>query len=161
MRFKHVTPPNLPLVRGGTATNYKFYPMKILALDYGKKRIGYAVGEMSLGIAFGRDVILNESFDSTLKAIREIISEESIEMILIGLPKLLDGKETEQTVYTRKFAEKLRNSLGMKVEMEDERLTSSEATKSLHLQEIKEKKQKGKKDVISAEIILQNYLDRQ
>ena len=134
--------------------------MKILALDYGQKRIGYAVGDTNLGIAFGRDLIENKSYDEVEKSLQKIISEEMIDMVLIGLPLLLDGKETEQTQYTRKFAEKLKESLGIVVELEDERLTTAEATKSLHLQNIKEKKQVGKKDVISAEIILQNYLDR-
>ena len=135
--------------------------MKILALDYGKERIGYAVGDTNLGIAFGRDVIKNQFFQSVLLSIQKLVKEEGIEMLLIGLPKLLDGKLSEQTRYTQKFIEKLRQNIEIKIVMEDERLTSAEATKSLRLQEIKEKKQKGKKDVISAEIILQNYLDRQ
>lgn len=135
--------------------------MKILALDYGEKRIGYAVGETTLGIAFGRDVLANNSFSEVLFKIKEIIAKEGIEMILVGLPKLLDGTETEQTIYTQEFADKLQQKINIEVEMEDERLTSAEATKTLHLQNIKEKKQKGKKDVISAEIILQNYLYRQ
>jgi len=135
--------------------------MKILALDYGKVRIGMAIGETDLGIAFGWDLIENKSEGFVLAKIEKIILEEGIELIVIGLPKLLDGKETEQTEYTKKFAELLKEKFNLKVGFQDERLTSSEATKILRLQKIKEKKQKGKKDVISAEIILQNYLDRQ
>ncbi len=138
-----------------------FERLNILALDYGKTRIGYAVGDTNLGIAFGRDVIQNKSFESVLHSLQKIITEEKIDLILIGLPKMLNGQDSDQTEYTQNFGARLKENLEIEVLFEDERLTSAEATKNLQLQEIKEKKQKGKKDVISAEIILQNYLDRQ
>lgn len=133
--------------------------MKILGLDYGKKRIGYAVGDTTLGLAFGRDCIDNRSFDFVLEEIKKIIHLDKIEKIVVGIPFLLDGTETEQTQYTLSFINQLRKNIDLEIEIQDERLSTTEATKSLYLQNFKAKDQKGKKDVIAAEIILQKYFD--
>lgn len=133
--------------------------MKILSLDYGEKRIGYAVGDTNLKIAFGREIIPNQSFEQVFAEIEKIVLVEKIELILVGLPKMLNGKATEQTSETLDFIQKLKANLKIEIQTMDERLTSAEATKTLRLQQIKAKDQKGKKDVIAAEIILQNYFD--
>lgn len=135
--------------------------MKLLGLDYGNKRIGYAVADTVLGIAFGRDVIENKSFDFVLNQLEEIIKTDQIDKIIIGLPKFLDGQYSDQTFLTKDFASNLREKMQIEIEFFDERLSSSEAIKNLHLQNYKNKDQKGKKDVIAAEIILQKYVDQQ
>lgn len=133
--------------------------MQLLGLDYGGKRIGYAIGETSLGIAFGREIIENKSIGYVLEKLKKIIKEDQVEKIVVGLPKFLDGSESEQTLLTQEFGTKIKEELGIEVDYFDERLSSTEATKNLHLLNIKEKHQKGKKDVIAAEIILQKYME--
>lgn len=133
--------------------------MKILGLDYGERRIGYAVADTTVGIAFGRDVIENNSFDNVLVKLSKIIAEEDIDLIVIGLPVFLSGTVSEQTVSVKNFTTKLQKKLNIDINYVDERLSTIEAQKRLNLQNFKAKDQKGKKDVIAAEIILQQFLD--
>lgn len=133
--------------------------MKVLGLDYGQKRIGYAIGDTNLKMAFGRDLIENRGFEYVFSEINKIIKNENISRIIVGLPKFLDGQITSQTEMTQSFVQKMKEKIDLEIIYQDERLTTAEATKNLYLQNFKAKNQTGKKDVISAEIILQKYLD--
>ncbi len=132
--------------------------MKVLAVDYGKKRIGLALGDTSLKVA----TPINSIQNSGEGAIREILSkveEYKVSLILLGLPLTPSGKEGERAREVRAFFESLRTRLPEKVEilLWDERYTTKEA---YHLMEgFNWRKKKNLKDSLSAYVILLEYIE--
>ncbi len=124
--------------------------MKILGIDYGTKRIGLAISDESLILARELQISSpNEFWDE----INNIVQNEEVEKIIIGLPLNMSGEDSQKTVEARGFAEKVATITGVDVELVDERLSSAMA------QNISG--QKNNLDSLAAQIILQNYLDRQ
>lgn len=124
--------------------------MKILGIDYGTKRIGLAISDESLTLARELQISSpNEFWDE----INNIVQNEEVEKIIIGLPLNMSGEDSQKTVEARGFAEKVATITGVDVELVDERLSSAMA------QNISG--QKNNLDSLAAQIILQNYLDRQ
>lgn len=139
---------------------------KYLGIDFGLKRVGIAITDENLTIAFQRDHIPNDK--NLCLAISKIAAEEGITRIVIGLPVALSGERNEQTEITEKFAHALRSELGrQRVSAEtdfiDERLTSRIAEAEVVKTGMKKSKRrdKGVIDRMSAQIILQNYIDRE
>lgn len=130
--------------------------MKVLGIDLGKKRIGIALGDTVNKIAVGLPTLVNSK--SVLSDIQKIIEKEDIERIIVGLPKTLNGKIGSQASYTQKWATNLAYTLGVKVEYEDERLSSKLARDSL----VAIGKELTKEDIdqAAAVLILQSYLDK-
>ena len=126
----------------------------VLALDVGEKRIGLAKADSKTGMAFPFRTLENdESFQSKL---REIINNEKIVILVVGLPRGMDGQETKQTAYARDFAKNL-NDVGLPIHLQDEAGTSVQAR-----QELEDKGQpfeKGDIDALAATYILQDFLD--
>jgi putative Holliday junction resolvase len=96
--------------------------MKILGIDYGKKRLGLALYDPTVRVVvpFG----LKELADDLWKDLPLIVSREQVERIIVGLPLSLAGQENEQTRTVRVFGEKLTKHVGVPVEFFDERFTS-------------------------------------
>ncbi|MBN1383779.1 MAG: Holliday junction resolvase RuvX [Elusimicrobia bacterium] len=132
--------------------------MSILAIDYGKKRIGLAV--CSTSIPTPLKPILTESTDEILLKISEIINEYSVSEVVIGLPLNMNDTEGEMATEVRKFASKIEKKFGLKIVFADERLTSKEAEKKLAETEKSWRKRKGKIDSAAACLILKSYLER-
>ncbi len=101
--------------------------MKILAVDYGEKRIGLAVGDSDSKIAFSRGIINNSA--QIYKELESFCKKESIAKIVIGLPLSLSGQDSAQTKQTREFASQFGQKINIPVELIDERLTSVQAGK--------------------------------
>lgn len=95
---------------------------RILALDYGTKRIGIAVSDETKTISLPKPYLLTAQKEKLL----EFISQNEIEKILLGLPKALSGRETESTKKTRDFMVWLEAKTHLPVELIDERLTTQE-----------------------------------
>ena len=131
--------------------------MRILALDWGSVRIGAAVSDPAGRIAFPLSQVIARQ--DSLEEIEKIIRELEVEKILIGLPKGMSGQETESTVKAQGFIDKIKEKTGIMVETADERLSSVAAGKALTLQGVSEKDQRGVKDNIAAQLMLQQYLD--
>jgi len=132
---------------------------KILSLDYGNKRIGLAISDINQEIAFPRDFLVNDK--KILENIKTLCDEEGVKLILIGLPKHMDGKETEQTDLTRLFGDKLQEFCeGIEVKYCDERLTTYQAYDKVSFFGVKEKAQKNEQDSVAAQIILEIYLNQ-
>ncbi|MDD4352461.1 MAG: Holliday junction resolvase RuvX [Candidatus Gracilibacteria bacterium] len=127
---------------------------RILALDLGEKRVGVAVSDETQVIATALDLIPTERLLPSLKV---LLQDLQVEKILIGLPISMDGREHAQAERIRIQAAKLESKLDVPFEFRDERLTSVQALR--FLQDFKVKGAKDKKDSLSAQIILQNYLD--
>ena len=132
--------------------------MSILAIDYGKKRIGLAVS--STFIATPLESILADKPETVFAKISEIIKEYAVGKIVLGLPLNMNNTESEMTKEVRSFANEIKKKLRIKVDFADERLTSRDAESKLALSEKNWRKRKKKIDSASACLILQNYLDR-
>ncbi len=130
---------------------------RILALDYGKKRIGVAISDHSNKIALGFKVIFNKSVDDSIFEIEKLVDENDIKSIIIGIPLGLKNVITSQTAETLEFLENLKKSIKINIEKVDERYSSKLADTF-----IKNKKNSkiGHRDIVSAQIILQDYLDK-
>lgn len=130
--------------------------MKYLGLDYGKARVGLALGDSETKLALGKGVLEGLSQNALITKIKAIVTFENIDRIIIGLPLNMDGLPTEMTNEVQLFVDKLRNHLSIPVQTVDERLTSKMA--DTLLRDIP--KAKRKQDQVAAQIILQNYLDQ-
>lgn len=137
---------------------------KYLSLDYGLKRIGVSVSDASKIYAFQRDYFHNDS--KFLPSLIDLIKSENIIRIIIGRPLRFNSEKTHITDEVDNFSKKLitelkKNSIDCEVTFFDERLTSSLAQYNLNASGLskKKRKDKGNIDTISAQIILQDYLD--
>jgi putative holliday junction resolvase len=131
----------------------------ILAFDFGTRRIGVAVGESVTGLAHPLATIAAERKDDRFAAIGKLIGEWRPTLVLIGLPTHADGKEHELTVSARRFARQLEGRFGVAVALADERFTTHAATGALAAAGVKARKQRGVRDQVAAQLILQAYLD--
>jgi len=134
--------------------------LRILGIDLGEKRIGISISD-ELGItAQGLPTIIAINEIEDLKNIKEIIDKYKVEKIILGLPINMNGSLGKQAKKAISFAEKLKSSFQLTVELEDERLSTSKAEKYLIETDRRRKKRKKVIDKISAIIILQSFLDR-
>lgn len=123
-----------------------------LGIDYGEKRVGLAISE-SRGPAVAWKILANKGSDSLIVELKQIVSEQGIELIVVGLPVSFQGRVTERTKITQEFVDQLRTVLNINIVTEDERLTSSMVSK--------ETGRRQQLDDKSAALILQTYIDRQ
>ena len=131
---------------------------RILGVDYGDSRIGLALSDPNKIIASPFKTIKNKGFGKTKKEIFDIIRANKVELIVLGLPVSMSGTETNQTKKVRKFQIFIQD-FDIPVEMQDERLSSFTAKKSLIQQKIKTGHNKHLIDSTAAAIFLQQYLD--
>lgn len=138
---------------------------KFLCLDFGEKRIGVAITDDCRKYSFSREYMLNDVkfFPSLLN----LIKEENVSRIIIGYPLNFKSEKTIQTIKTEKFKDKLEEFLGknqqtMEIVFFDERLSSRIAEFGIINSDLKMKKRrdKGIVDSLSAQIILQDYIDK-
>lgn len=129
--------------------------MKCLALDYGKTRVGLALGDTATKVAVGKGVLEGLSQNKLIAKIKAIVNLEHIERVIIGLPLNLQGEATLMTNEVQRFVEKLRNHISVPVQTFDERLTSVMADRLLQ----EDPSRSHLQDQVAAQIILQNYLD--
>jgi putative Holliday junction resolvase len=129
----------------------------ILALDYGLRRVGLAVSDSTRSLATALGAHDSRHDGSILTRLRALVAEREVELILVGLPLTADGREGGIAAKARSFADKLRTALELPVEMVDERYSSQEADRWLAASA--RRREKGQRDAVAAELILQQYLD--
>ncbi len=133
---------------------------RILGLDYGEKRVGLALSD-PLGITAQPLSLLDRENDpKVIGEIEKLIGPHEVELVLVGLPISLSGKDSPQTKRTRRFISKLRKRLSVKVIHWDERLSTAEADRALRDMEVRPRERKKRRDVVAAQLILQGYLDQ-
>lgn len=131
---------------------------RILAIDFGERRIGLAISD-PLGItAQGLPTIDTRKTKDVFSHIQAIIKDKNVTGVVVGMPKNMDGSIGFKGKEVEEFIGKLSRRTGLEVEAWDERLTSVQSLKSMRVMGIKQKK-KDTVDRISATLILQNYLD--
>lgn len=133
---------------------------KILALDYGLRRIGLAITDSDRTMVFPRPLIENKSEVYVVSQLKELIVEEGIVMIVLGLPYDDRHVETSQTERMRIVGARLTESLVLPVFFEDEKYTTAEADALLDSYGYDFKEKKLQRDSIAAMLILQSYLER-
>ena len=134
--------------------------MRILGLDIGSKTIGVAISDPLGWTAQGITTIRRSKKEQDLEEIKKICKEYSVETIVIGLPKNMNGSIGESGERVLEFSEQIKSLTGLKVEMWDERLTTVAAHKAMLEADLSRGKRKKIVDKIAAIYILQGYLDR-
>ncbi|MDO4459233.1 MAG: Holliday junction resolvase RuvX [Clostridia bacterium] len=132
--------------------------MIIMSVDLGKARTGIAKCDKSEMIASPVKVINQHNREKLADEIAELAKELMAEMIVVGLPKNMDGSEGESAQGASAFAEVLRKKTGLPVDMQDERGTSITAHNYLNVTDTRGKKRKAVVDAVAAVIILEDYM---
>lgn len=126
--------------------------MNILALDFGTKRIGMAWVDTEIGVVLPFGIVeYSNQTKVTVEKLTELIKQEHIQKVVIGLPLGLDGKENENTARIRSFAEELKSKLEIPVEFFDERFSSQAGDRYAG---------EASRDEKAAMIILENYVTK-
>lgn len=131
---------------------------RYMGIDYGKARIGIAFSDLSGTIASAHSVIKGQG-EKDVENLSKLAKSMEVKYIVIGLPLNADGTESEMSKFVQDFGKKLSEKSGLQVFYQDERYTSFEAEEYLKEAGIRWEKRKELLDKVSAQIILQNYLD--
>ena len=137
--------------------------MRYLGIDLGSKTVGLAMSDPTNTIASSYKTIFfeNEDYESTIKEIKDIVEEYNIKKIVLGLPKNMNNTLGERAIITTKYKKLLEDNLNIEVDFYDERLTSLISNSLLIEADMSRKKRKKKVDKIAAQIILQDYLNKE
>ena len=133
--------------------------MRYLGIDLGEKRIGLAVSDGLGMVAAAYGHIQRRSRREDFTRIEEIIRQEGIDHLVVGLPVLLSGEEGRMAAWARDYGTDLARHVNRPVAFWDEALTSEMAEESLRAQGLSKKKMKGKVDAVAAALILQSFLN--
>jgi len=133
--------------------------MRILALDHGTRRVGVAVSDELHLIAQPLEYIAPEPFADFLARLKEILREKEVELILIGMPRNMDGSYGPAALKVQEFAAALKAAVTIPLKLWDERLTTTQAQKYLIEGGVRRNQRKEKVDKTAAAILLQSYLD--
>lgn len=132
-----------------------------MALDLGRRRIGVAVSDATRTIAAAYGVIKHKSRHEDFARYREIIAEEEITLLVVGLPTRSDGSDSDTAVWVRQYMAAFQKTIDIPVKFWDESFTTLQAEESLALRGKRGKKAKERVDAVAAAFILQSYLDAQ
>lgn len=130
-----------------------------LGLDIGDKRIGVAISDPEGKLASPLTIINCQGDIADVAAITDIISQQQVKQVIVGLPRSMDGSLGKQAEKVKAFAQKLCSQAKVPIEFRDERLTTVSAKRLMQAISIKKPKGKAKHDAIAATLILQGYLD--
>jgi putative Holliday junction resolvase len=147
----------------------------ILAVDYGRARIGLALADSEARIARPLSTMERVNRNEDMRRLRELVREHGVKQIVVGLPLRLDGTRGEMAEEVERFAQRVRKQIGVPVELVDERLTSWEAERLLEEVQgrlIHDEKLPGSRkpktasarmtvDAVAASVILKEYLEQQ
>jgi putative Holliday junction resolvase len=133
--------------------------MRVLAIDHGSKRMGIAISDETRTIAQPLEFIPSEPFDKFLERLRQIIREKEVSLILVGIPRNMDGSYGPAALKVQEFIAVLKDAILIAIKPWDERLTSAQANRFLIEADVRRSKRKEKVDKTAAAILLQSFLD--
>ena len=133
---------------------------KIMSVDFGDTRTGLAVSDASRFLASGIGYVSPGGIDKTAEVVAQCAKEQRVSAVIVGLPVNMDGSEGSRATRCRKFAYFVKELSGLPVAMFDERMTTMTASRYLNETNTRGAKRKQVIDTLSAQIILQNCLDR-
>lgn len=134
--------------------------MIIMSVDLGKSRTGIAICDKTEFLAHPLTVIEEKSPQRLLHKVAQTVIENNAELVVIGLPKNMDGSEGESAQNARNFGENLKELITVPIEFLDERGTTITAHNYLNTTNTRGKKRKSVVDAVAATIILENYLSK-
>jgi putative Holliday junction resolvase len=133
--------------------------MRVLAIDHGTRRIGLALSDELQIIAQPLEFVPAQPPDAVLERLKSLLQEKDVGLILVGLPRNLDGSEGPAAQAVRAFVAWLKEAVTVPVQTWDERLTSVQANRLLIQGGVRRAQRKEKVDQMAAAILLQSYLD--
>jgi putative Holliday junction resolvase len=133
--------------------------MRILAIDHGTVRIGIALSDELKMIAQPLEIVPAQPFTEFIARLKTLIREKEVELIIVGMPRNMNGTYGPAAERVREFVNVLKEALPMPIQTVDERLTSAQATRLLIEGNVRREDRKGKVDKMAAAILLQSYLD--
>ena len=138
---------------------------RVLGIDHGERRIGLAWSDPRLIMAHPGKVLQSRSWKEDLAYLKALCSDREVGLVVVGLPRNMDGSEGPQAKIVKEFATKLAAGLGLEVVTWDERLSSMEADSVLDEQGLRRSTRKGRqrrkaaRDAIAASLILASFLE--
>ena len=133
--------------------------MRVLAIDHGTKRMGIAVSDEMRTIAQPLEFIAAEPLDKFFDRLKQIIADKQISLIVVGVPRNMDGTYGPAAVKVQEFITALKEAVAVPIKTWDERLTSVQANRYLIEADVRRSRRKEKVDKTAAAILLQSYLD--
>jgi len=136
--------------------------VRIMGLDFGSRTCGVALTDELLLTAQPKEIIRRErpsQLRKTLQRIEELIGENNVGMIVLGLPLNMDDSQGERATLTLEFQDKLQRRTGLPVVMSDERLTTVEADELMDEMGIRGADRKKYVDMLAAAVILRDYMN--
>ncbi len=134
--------------------------MRALGIDVGTRRIGVALSDPTGLIAQSLTVIPRRSWAQVLNAVGELSRRHRVECVVVGLPLRLNGTEGDAAAEARRFAGRLRGAVSVPVVLQDERLSTAEAERTMLEADVGRTARRARRDAVAAALILQRYLDR-
>ena len=132
--------------------------MKIMGIDYGDARTGIAISDLLCSIVGSTTVIHSRNDDKTIAQIKELIAQNGVGELVMGLPRNMNGTEGPRAELCRTFAKRLEEETGLPVKLWDERRTTVEAHNILSAHNYHGKKRKNTVDAVAASLSLEGYL---
>ena len=132
--------------------------MRIMAIDYGDARTGVAISDLLCSIIGSTQVIHGRMQEKLIASLLQIVKENEVGEIVIGLPRNMDGSEGVRAELCRQFAARVEEATGLPVKLWDERWTTVEAHRILNDHNYHGKKRKNTVDAVAASLILEGYL---
>ena len=132
--------------------------MRIMAVDYGVARTGVAISDLLCTITGSTQVIHGRMQEKLIASLAQIVKDNEVGEIVIGLPRNMDGSEGPRAELCRQFAAKVEETTGLPVKLWDERWTTVEAHRILNDHNYHGKKRKNTVDAVAASLILEGYL---
>jgi putative Holliday junction resolvase len=133
--------------------------MRILAIDPGTRRIGLALSDELGIIAQPLEFVAAEPLARVINRLREIIAEKDVKLLLVGMPRNMDGTYGPAAQKAREFVAAITEPVAIPIKFWDERLTTAQANRVLIQGNVRREQRKEKVDKTAAAILLQSYLD--
>ena len=133
-------------------------PGRVAGIDYGTVRIGIALSDPRRTIASPYENYTRRGPEQDARRFRDLVAEERVTLLVVGLPVHLDGRESEQSAGARQFGQWLAEVTGARVEFFDERFSTVQAEQFLLAADMTRKRRKKRRDMLAAQIMLAAYL---
>jgi len=133
--------------------------VRVLGVDPGTVRVGLALSDPDGRVATPRRTLEPRGSEDAVRLVAEVVREEEVACVVVGLPLRLDGGESTASRRARRFADQVREACGVPVELWDERLTTAAAQRALREAGVGGRRGRQVVDRVAATVLLQSYLD--
>lgn len=132
---------------------------RIVGIDYGRRRMGFAIGDDATMLALPHATVEVQSMDEAIAAACRVATEKTAGRFVIGVPLNMDGSRGEMAAEVHEFARQLAERSSLPVDCWDERLSSGLVDRMLVEADLSRGRRKQVRDKLAAQVILQGYLD--